>query len=249
MKNEGMNNPLVVASAAEAGIEVVKDNFKPIVITGAVILGLIFLPKAYKNWRAGAYARANAGSPNVVAAGIIANSFTRFEFPGTLSWILPDINISTNETALNDIASRVTSFKDVSDAYYILFDRTLDKDIQEGLDTEEMQTFYDILRAKQYNEDTQTYAIGSELYCAAKNGIQVFQAVKIGNGWTGTGELYDNFKFRDYVGKVVAYGIVPKGDANGNDGKTYYIVEDCFAFGLGCSFGVVLQSQISNKKL
>lgn len=244
-----MNNPLIAAAAVSEGAAVVKDNFKPIVLTALAAAGLYFGPKLYRNWRASVYARKNAGSPALVAASIIYNSFTRFEFPGTLGWILPDIDFSTNENALYDIARQVGSYKEVSDAYYILFGRTLDKDIQNGLDTEEMQTFYSILKSQQLSTDTTVYQNGTTVYCAVKAGMQVGQVERTQNTWVPNGELYDNFQFNETVGKVVDTGIVQPGDANGNDGKRFYIIEDCLAFGVWCKYGVVLQEQILNKKL
>lgn len=246
---KGMNNPIVAAAAIDKGGDILKDNFVPIIATAGAMALLFWGPSVYKSWRAKQYARNNAGSPKVIAAGIIANSLIRFEFPGALGWILPDISISTNEAALFQLATQIESYKEVSDAYYILFDGALDQDIQQGLDTQEMQTFYQILKAKGTNQSNETYAVGSTLYCAAKAGIQVFKAAKVGNGWNGTSELYGNFQFNEEVGKVIAHGIVPQGDRNGNDGQKYYIVENCFVFGIGCSTGVVLQSQIINRKL
>jgi hypothetical protein len=201
----------------------------------------------FKKLRADRFARENVGNPNLTAAAIIYESFTRVGFPDSslLSFLIPSINISTDESALYGIASQVTNVKAVSEAYSILFDRNLFDDIRKGLDTDELKTFWNIINSPSDNQNIQTlYPIGTNLYSASKNMITVNKAVKDENGnWKGTGELYGNFEFREEVGEVIAHGVFTKSDATK---ENYYIIERGWFFK---DQGVVLQHQITNKKI
>lgn len=216
-----------------------------------VILGSLAVVRygnsQFKKLRADRFARENVGNPNLTAAAIIYESFTRVGFPDSslLSFLIPSINISTDESALYSIASQVTNVKAVSEAYSILFDRNLFDDIRKGLDTSELKTFWNIINSPNDNQNLQTlYPIGTNLYSASKNMITVNKAVKDKNGnWKGTGELYGNFEFREDVGEVIAHGVFTK--ENGSD-ENYYIIEKGWIFK---DQGVVLQHQITNKKI
>lgn len=201
----------------------------------------------FKDLRSDRFARENVGNPNLTAAAIIYESFTRVGFPDSsiLSYLIPQINISTDESALFGIASQVTSVKDVSDAYSILFQRNLFEDIRKGLDTDELKTFWDIINSPSNNQNQATlYPIGADLYSASKNTITVNKAVKDGNGnWKGTGELYGTFEFREDVGEVIAHGVFTSDDGRK---ENYYIIEKGLIFK---DQGVVLQHQVTNKKI
>ncbi len=248
--SNGLGNPAAVAivssvASSEQGQEAIGEigtALKIVFIAGGVLLTGKYAHSQYKKWNANRYARNNAGDPDLIAAAVIYESFSRFEFPGVLGFLLPSFDVSADEAALYQIASKVTSAKAVAKVYKIVFDRELHTDIKNGLDTQEMQTFWNIINAPENNTETSLYAIGSKLYVAKRNGISVNIAEQNANlEWSGTGNLYGNFQFNDEVGEVIAHG-----DFNG---ENYYIVEDCNFFGFGCKQGVVLQNQISNDKL
>lgn len=252
--NKSLSNPLVVASAIEASkspqgqkvVSGVTNGMKVLfVLAGTYFIGKYAIGQ-YKIYRAKKYANNHAGSPDLVAAAIIHDSFKRFEFPGVLSFILPSFNYSTNESALNDIATKVTNVKAVSEAYRILFNRNLFFDVQEGLDTDEMKTFWNIINATQNNQDGALYPIGSILYAASRSGIRINIAEKDKNSkWQGTNVLFGNFGLNEEIGEVVANGkwLDPATNLETN----YYIIESCNFFGLGCKTGVVLQNQVIDK--
>jgi len=257
----GLSNPFAVATVASSkqgqkaigqGLNAIKIG---LLIVGAV-LGARYTWSKYKEYRADKFARDNVGSPNVIAAAIIYNSFTRFEFPGVLSWLLPSIDISTDEAALNNIATRVTNVKAVSDAYHILFDRNLTQDTIQGLSTSELDTFWQIINSPQNNNSTTLYPIGSKLYVAELNGIIVNLAKENNGTWIGTNDLYKNLSHNELVGEVIATGQVTEqmvyNTANNHlVGQNYYIVKEvrgsqCL---INCEIGVVIQQQVTNKQL
>lgn len=244
---KGLGNPALLALAnTDAGKDTVKSATKAIQII-AIVVGTVAASKyawtKFKKWRAEKYARDNAGNPNLTAAAVIYNSFTRLGFPDSsfMSFLIPEFDISTDEDALNDIAAKVTNAKAVSDAYHILFDRELFFDIKNGLDTTELQTFWNTINSPQNNQDTVSlYPLGTTLYVASKNGITVNIAEKDDAGkWKGTGSLYGNFSHMEKLGKVIAHGVF--------DNENYYIVEDDWC--MWCKTGVVLQHQVTNKQL
>ncbi|WP_299106035.1 hypothetical protein [uncultured Tenacibaculum sp.] len=254
-KPKGMGNPLVTATAvsainSEEGQKTIKQGVSALK-WGLIILGVVsggyLLNKEFKKARAKRFSRENAGNPNLTAAAIIYESFTRIGFSPSsfLSYLIPEINISTNETALNDIARQVTNIKAVSHAYYILFDRQLFTDIRKGLDTKELKRFWEIINSPSKNININTlFPIGSELFCAVKTGITVNIAELENNVWKGTGVLYGKFAFREKVGEVVAHGVLTKEDKTQ---ENYYIVESSI-LGFFKKTGVVLQHQITNEE-
>lgn len=254
-----LKNPAVLATVASSkegqkAIGQTVNAAKIVLLAGGAILVGRYAWSQYKNWRADKYARDNIGNPNVIAASIIYESFTRFGFPEAsfLSWIIPEINISTNEAALNEIAYQVSNPKAVSDAYYMLFNRTLSKDLQNGLSTDELQTFWNIINNKQ-NTETTAYPINTKLY-AAMNNIIVNEAEFVNGEWVGTNVLYGQFNINDTVGDVIATGVVDSTMTTDQTliGQNYYIVQQRRSYGqclFNCQTGVVVQSQVRNKQL
>ncbi|MCF2875428.1 MULTISPECIES: hypothetical protein [unclassified Tenacibaculum] len=252
-----MGNPLAIPVAAsvvnskegQKAIGQGVNALKVVFLVLGVAAGLRYVNIQYKKLRANNFARENAGNPNLTAAAIIYESFTRIGFPDSsfLSMLIPSINISTDEAALNDIATRVSNVKAVSHAYYILFDRNLFTDIRKGLGTDEIKTFWGIINSSSQNENVSTlYPIGITLYCADKNGITVNKAEKDNGVWKGTDEYYDQLKFGEKVGKVIANGVFTHSD---NRKENYYIVEDYFFAIPFTKTGVVLQHQVTNKEI
>ena len=248
---KGLSNPLAIASIAQsdAGQKAVGQGvnaLKYLLMIGGSVVALRYGWNQFKKLRADAYAREHVGNPNLIAAAVIYESFTRIGFPSSsvLSYLIPEIGISTDETALNRIASKIKNVKDVSDAYSILFDRNLFKDVQKGLSTTELQTFWNIIGSPDQNLDQETlYPIGSTLYSSSKSQIIVNKAIKENDIWRGTAELYDTFLFGEQVGTVIANGIWQYPDGVK---EHYYIVEDCFLGYFSCDTGVVVQGQITN---
>lgn len=259
MKSETLNNPalLTLASTPEGQKAIQKTGgfISKLLIVGGVILVGSYGWSKYKKLRAEKYANKNIGNPNLIAAAIIYKSFKRFEIPGFIGSFLPSFDIWTDEAALNSIAVKVTNIKAVSDAYNILFDRNLFTDTTNGLDTAELNTFWNIIKSPSTNEESTLYAIGSKLYVAQKPYININQAVKQGNGqWKGTGLLYGKYNYGDLVGVVIAHGKVPQGMEH--EGQNYYIVQEIqsplYPFSGQCLYncltGVVVQGQVSNIK-
>ncbi|WP_272151403.1 hypothetical protein [Tenacibaculum aiptasiae] len=251
-----MGNPLAIAAAtnvvnSKEGQKAIGQGvnaLKWLLIGLGLIAGLKLANSQLKKLRASNFARENAGNPNLTAAAIIYESFNRLGFPDSsfLSMLIPSINISTDEAALNDIATRVSNIKAVSHAYYILFDGNLFTDIRKGLDTEELKRFWGIINSSSQNENVNTlYPIGSTLYCADKNGITVNQAIKENGVWKGTGHFYDKLKFREEVGDIIAHGVFKHPDGRE---ENYYIVEAYFLVIPFTRTGVVLQHQVTNEK-
>ncbi|CAL2104478.1 conserved protein of unknown function [Tenacibaculum sp. 190130A14a] len=254
-KPKGMGNALVAATAvsavnSEEGKKTISQGVSALkwgVLLLGIGSGVFLLNRQFKKIRAERFARENAGNPNLTAAAIIYESFTRIGFSPSsfLNFLIPEINISTDEDALNDIARQVTNIKAVSHAYYILFDRNLFSDVQKGLDTEELKRFWEIINSpsKNFNNNT-LFPIGSDLYCAVKTGITVNIAELENNNWKGTGTLFGKFAFREKVGEVIANGVFTKGDLTR---ENYYIVETSI-LGFFKKTGVVLQHQITNEE-
>ncbi len=251
-----MSNPLAVATVANSkegqkAISNTTNAIKTLFIVGGAVWSLRFAWTKYKEWRSEKYANENAGNPNLTAAAIIYNSFSRFEPTGFLSYILPSFDISTNEAALYNIAAQVNNVQSVAEAYSILFDRNLFFDVQDGLNTEELNTFWNIINAPDNNVDTDTfYPIGSKLY-AANNNLLINKAVFENGKWKGTNELYGQYGINDLVGEVVAHGKVSNEDEGDPNlvGQNYYIIKECGLFKIWCNDGVVVQSQIRNSPL
>lgn len=210
-----------------------------------------FANSKFKELRADRFARRNIGNPNLTAAAIIYEAFTRIGFPPSslLSYLIPSVNISTDEAALFAIASKVTNVKAVSEAYSILFNRNLFEDLRKGLDTKELKKFWEIISSPSRNTNqTQLYPIGTDLYSASKTMITVNIAEQINGKWKGTGRLYKTFKFGEEIGEVIAHGVFKKPDGTK---ENYYIVKRyfiSFPFPI-LKTGVVVQHQVTNEKL
>lgn len=245
---KGLGNPAAIAAAGELAplaekildrrANFLEKNTKPILLTVGVIAGVYFGPKLYKKWRANRYANNNIGNPNLTAAAIIFSSFKRIKTSGLLSWIVPEINYWTNESALNDIASdpRI-NIKSVANAYKIMYDRNMFNDVQGGLSTNELNVWYSILNSQDGNQTSVLYPIGSDLF-VAKPSIIVNIAEKVNGQWKGTGKLYKKASFNEEIGEVIDHGVF--------QGENYYIVKDCNFLGFDCETGVVLQSQVTD---
>ncbi len=250
--NNGLNSPLTALSVAgtvanhEEGQKAIGDSIKALRII-VVGIGVVAISRygysRFKKLRSDRFAKENVGNPNLTAAAIIYESFTRIGFPDSslLSYLIPSINISTDEAALYDIASKVSNVKAVSESYSILFDRNLFQDIHKGLDTDELKTFWNIINSPTSNQTQTLYPIGSTLYSASKNKITVNKAVNTNGNWKGTSELYDTFEFREELGEVIAHGVF--------EGQNYYIIESSFFGFFNKKQGVVLQHQVTNEKI
>jgi hypothetical protein len=100
------------------------------------------------------------------------------------------------------------------------------------------------------------FKIGQMLYANQSEAIRVNQAKKKGGTWEPTNDHYGNFVKGKKVGVIEHAGIVPQG--MDFEGQPYYIVRECTlesfsVFGLStptafCKYGVVIQSQVTNKK-
>lgn len=264
---KGLGNPAAIAAIASTdqgkqAIAQTGNAIKIIFTLAGVYLGGSLLLKQVKKIIAQKYAKANIGKPHVLAAAIIHESFSRLTPGGIFGLILPEVNLFTDESALNNIATQITDIKMVDEAYSTLFDRNLFFDTQGGLDTEEMQTFWNTITATSGSIDPNgpaatpgaTYfAVGNKLYSAVKPGqINVNTAQQDDNGyWYGTENLFGNFNFNEFVGTVIATGIVPEGHGTAT-GKQYYIVEESGTFTdtcyINCKKGVVLHEQVKIKQ-
>lgn len=257
--------PIVTASAISSFANS-KEGKKTITQTANALkylvlgLGIYFTGKLaygkFKDIRAKNFANENIGHPDLIAATIIKQSFTRFGFPKSsiLSFLVSEIDISTDEKSLFTIASKITSIKEVARAYKILFDRNLQEDLQKGLDNKEAQKFWRILNAKAVNTNKSLYGVGLDLYAAVKGKeIRVNKAVKDSSGkWKGTNQSYGNFKNGEFVGKIIENGVWQH--KNGSK-ENYYIVKQSIyqaatdgVFTDDRRIGVVLQHQITDIK-
>lgn len=260
-----MSNPLALATAnqlvsSKQGQKAIGNAASALQYL-AIGVGLYFTGKfawgKFKEVRAKNFANQNIGNPDLIAASIIYESFTRIGFPASsiLSFILNERNISTDEASLYQIASEVTNIKSVANSYKILYDRNLMQDLQEGLSNKEAQSFWKILKSPQFNNDTDTlYGIGLMLYSAVKGKeIRVNKAVQQANGkWEGTNESYGNFKNGELIGAIISNGVY-KNDKG--EEENYYVVEQTLwqAAIDGSPFnskntGVVLQHQVTDVK-
>mgnify|MGYP000480589446 CR=1 FL=1 len=258
--SKGLRNPLALATATTAlnskqGQQAVGQTVNAVKLL-VVALGLYLAGKwswqQFKKFRAKQYANKNIGHPDLIAASTIASSFKRFGFEksSVLSYILPQITVSTDEATLYDLASKITNIKAVSDAYNVLFDRSLQQDLQNDLSNTEAQKFWRILNADAINTDTYMYGINLTLYSAIKGKeTRVNKAIQVNGKWEGTNESYGNFKTGEPIGIVIANGVFTddKGKA-----ENYYIVQ---RNGFGnwnpldnWDTGVVLQHQVTEKK-
>jgi len=259
MSKKGLHNPAAVAIAPSV-IDSVKStadsllkiqhnqldffqkNAKPIALTLGAIGLIYFGPKWYRKWRADNYAKKNIGKPEVTAAAIIYSSFSRFEPTGFLSYILPTFNISANEQALYDIARKVSNISEVANAYDILFNRNLLTDIQDGLSTNELNTFIAIINGKDGNPDiSRTILAGSTVYNSKKETIAIKEAKETNGVWQSTNNLFADVAPNEKIGEVVSSHVYQP------TGSTYYIVKKCSFFAF-CDYGLVWDIQITDKK-
>lgn len=254
--SKGLKNPAAVALAPSAmelagkafefqgrQVDFLQKNAKPILLTVAAVTLIYFGPKWYKKLRAENYAKKNIGRPEVTAAAIIYNSFSRFEPKGFLGLILPSFNISTNEEALYDIARKVSNITEVAKAYSILFDRNLLFDIQDGLNSKELNTFVGIINGKDGNPDIKrTILAGSKVFNAKKETIAVKEAVLRDGVWKSTNNLFANVSPNEPIGEVVSSHIYEP------TGSRYYIVKKCSLF-VVCNYGLVWDFQVTDKKI
>lgn len=243
MSSTSLGNPLAVA-AADKGVTFLTNNWKPVVLTLGTIGVLYFGPKWYRKVRAKNYANNNIGNPNVMAAAIFYNSFTRIGFADSsfLSYVFPEINLWTDEDSLYNIAHQVSSLNEVAKSYNILFGRVLFNDLHSGLDSDEMSNFYTIIRQGSHNQSTQKYLVGDKLYCAIQR-ISIPEVEQKNDGsWVETGRLYDNYQYRDYVGTIYYNGYLEE------ENKHYYIISYCTL--IGCfDWGIVWQDQVTNLEI
>lgn len=241
--NHQLSNPAAAITTAKTA-DFISSNGKGILLTLGIVGGLYYLPKWYKKNRAERFARQNIGHPDVTAAAIIYESFTRIGYrSGLLSLILPEFDIAADEAALYDIASRVTNIQSVANAYYILWDRNLLVDTKNGLSTAELQAFFDLINAPNHNPMSidEHYYIDDKLYCAKKAGIRVPTVEKQADGsWSTTDKLYGNYEHNQYIGRVVTFGI------HAPENKRYYIVKWCAWITSWCYYGIVWQDQVTN---
>lgn len=213
MKGKKLGNPLVVASAVEAsktdaGQKAIKDTTNAIKI-GVLVAGSIFLARygysQYKKFRARKYAKENGHKPEVQAAVMLHSAM----FSGTLDilgfeFTIPD---GTDETVLNNLALQI-DLKQVSDAYKILFDRTLLFDVQNELTGSELQVFFNRLKTQGADvqtpaESIQPYLVGETLWCRNKSGL-VLKRADIDSGKIEVSdESKGKYAYGEEIGKVV----------------------------------------------
>jgi hypothetical protein len=258
--SKGLGNPLAAlvttsVISSDEGQKTISQTVslvKVLLVLGGVYFAGSFGYKKFKEVRAKRFANDNIGHPDLIAATTIYQSFSRIGFPesSVLSYILGEINISTDEKTLYNLAGKVTSIKAVSNAYTILYDRSLQEDLAKGLSNKEAQRFWQILNSPVANIDTKTmYGVGRTLYSAIKGKeIRVNKAVYQNGKWKGTNVSYGNFKTGQEVGEIIANGTWTH-----KDGKkeSYYIVQDGYFADfdlLNRNKGVVLQNQITDTK-
>lgn len=248
-----MSNPLIVASALDAGGKIAvkgadyaSRNAKPIIIILVAIIAITLGPKYYREWRAKNFIRNNAGNPYVRASFVIANSIKTFTIPSIFGDLF-SMNYDTNENSINNALALAPDYTELAKVYYTLFNRNIDTDLQAALDEDELSDTYDVINGTQ---NTTRFPNGSTLYVKAGNDIVINKAVQENGSWKGTNALYISgtsfFEPKETVGTIHFSGIVT--DPNDpNNGQVYYIVQDCNWFGSNCDFGVVLHSQVTNK--
>jgi hypothetical protein len=250
-----MNNPYAVAAAANIGGKIavktgdfVSNNAKTILVVILSIFAITFGPKYYKEYVAKKFIRDNPANIYVRASFIIANSVKTFAIP-TFFGNLFSFNYNVNESSINNALASVgaNNFAELARVYYKLFSRNLDSDLQSALDEEELQSAYDVIDDVQ---SSTSFAIGTLLKVKAGADITVNQAIYEAGMWAGTDKLMDTsknvHKAGEEIGIVHFKGIVSETDLQ-HAGKTYYIVENCNWFGFDCDYGVVLNSQVTNK--
>lgn len=230
--------------AISKGTDAFLKNPKPLLITVVVMILLWKGPEWYRSIVAKTFIRNNPGSPYVRASYIIANSVKTFTIPSILGDLF-SINYSTNENSINNALASVDSYPELASAYYKIFGRNLDSDLQNALDENELSDAFDIVNDFQ---TTTSFPVGSDLYVKSGQNITINEAVFKNGEWQPTNNLYGSniHNAGDSIGSIEATGIVPVGMELA--GQTYYIVKDCNWFGFDCDYGVVVHSQVTNKK-
>lgn len=260
-----MGNPLALITASnvvnskegQKAVGQTVNAAKVLIVTAGVFFTAKYAYSKFKEIRARNFANENIGHPDLIAASIIYESFTRIGYPPSsiLSYIFSEINISTDEASLYEIASNVTDIKAVANAYYILYDRNLQEDLQKGTSNKEAKKFWSILNSPVFNQDTGTmYGVGLELFSAIKGKtLRVNKAVQDSLGkWKGTNESYGNFKTGQAIGTIVSNGVWTHKEGSKKGSKeNYYIVKDGLFSDwdfFNRNHGVVLQHQITDKE-
>ncbi|SFU77139.1 hypothetical protein SAMN05216480_12322 [Pustulibacterium marinum] len=228
------------------------DFLKKLFLIAGVAGGVYLTHKQYKKYRRKKYLEANISNPNIQAAIIINDAFLNFEPSGVLSWFLPSFNISTDTSQLYTIAENVTDLTEVAKAYNVVFDRNLSDDLSQA-SGDVYISFMNIINNKgdvQVNEATGTYDIilaGDTVYSAVNGStLTVKKAVYNDDAkkWQSTNELYENFSYGDEIGKVVTSVLFTE-----NPISRYYIVEKGGWLGIGATYGLVWDNEITNKKI
>lgn len=248
-KKENLGNPLVVSSALEAsktesGQNVVSDISTTLKVA-FLVAGGIFLArygyKQYKKVRSRKYAQKNASSPEVQAAIMLHNAM----FSGTLELLgfeftIPD---GTDEETLNKLALKI-SLDDVSRAYKILFDRTLILDIQNELDSKELQSFFQRIKSKGVDTKTPSkslipFLVGEPLYCINKGGI-VLKKAYLKNPVKVTNETAGYYKYGEKIGTVEKV-------LRNENSEIYYVIDRRFILDSISGYGYTNHRNVTNK--
>ncbi|GIZ16582.1 hypothetical protein [Capnocytophaga catalasegens] len=217
-----------------------REYLPKIFITGLVISGIVFGPKLYKRWRRNLYAKKNISNPNVQAAFIIRKAFNKIEFPGVLSWVLPDINLWTDKKTMFNIAAKVTNLDEVSKAYTILFDSILLTNLKNGFSSKDFENFFEIIQGKDGNPEPQRIIlVGSEVFSAKKQPFSIKKAIydKTQRKWKSTNELFATVSYKEKIGKV--YAVIQY-----NAQSRFYIVDRGL---LSRGYGLVWDKEITDK--
>ncbi len=228
------------------------DFLKKLFLVAGIAGGTYLTYREYKKYRRRKYLEANINNSNVQAAIVINDAFLNFEPSGVLSWFLPSFNISTDTNQLYAIAQNVTDLTEVAKAYNMVFDRNLSDDLSQASGAVYI-SFMNIINNKgdaQINEATGTYDIvlaGDTIYSAVNGStLSVKKAVYNSetNQWQSTNELYGNFGYGDEIGEVVTSVLFTQSPIS-----RYYIVKTGGFLGIGVSYGLVWDNQITNNKI
>ncbi len=252
-KKQGkMGNPLAVIGATEvasvaktkAGQKVIDDTFTAVKVA-VLVAGAIFIAKygygQYKQYRAKKYARENAMRPEVQIALMFYNAMK-----GNIVSVLGfevDIPDGTDEQVLNNLALQC-DLVSVAKAYKILFDRELMTDINEELDSDELRTFFNRLRAK--GSDTTTppeklkaFPKGTTVYCRNKNGITLLRADFKNGKVVVTKENKDFYEYAKEIGKIQAV-------VKDENGEIFYVIDRNYAIDSLVGYGWANHRDLTN---
>ena len=213
--SKGLKNPAAVMAATEfaksdTGKQTIKagtDALKIIFVGAGLFFAGKFAWSEFKKYRSNKYLTDNANKREVqIAVQMYATMFT---LPRDIGWFNVTLFDGTNEALLNQLARHDVDLALVSQAYKIIFDKVLIKDVNSELSDTELYAFFNNVNTG--GSDTTTppaalipYLKGERVFVRKTQGnVVTRKGVKQSNGaWLITNDTRGSFPFAHDIGTI-----------------------------------------------